>query len=314
MATTAAERVRTHAQPRRFTRRKVIQNLTGYLFISPWIIGFLVFTAYPMIMSLYYSFTEYNVLRPPEWIGLDNYRELFFEDERFITTLKNSAYYVVFSVPVGLTLGFLVALLLNQKVFAMRVWRTLYYLPAVTPIVATVVLWLWVLDPNFGLINLTLNLVGVAGPAWLASPTWSKPALIMVSLWGIGASMVIYLAGLQGIPQHLYEAASIDGANAWQKFRNITIPMMSPVLFFNLIVGLIAAFQVFDVAYVATRGGPVDSTLFYVLYLWYNAFDYFRMGYASAMAWVLFVIILVVTLITFKGVARHVYYEYSDRG
>jgi len=308
MATVAARRPATRS--RRLTRRKLMNNLVGYLFISPWIIGFFGLTAYPMIMSLYYSFTDYNVLRPPVWVGLENYKELFFEDDRFLVTLFNTAYYVAFSVPLGLVLGFLLALLLNQKVPGMTIFRTLYYLPVVTPAVATAVLWLWVLEPNFGLLNRALGLLGLPGPPWLASPSWSKPALILVSLWGVGGSMVIYLAGLQGIPQHLYEAAAIDGAGAWAKFWHVTVPMMSPVLFFNLIIGLIGAFQEFVLPYVMTRGGPVDSTMFYVLYLWLNAFDYFRMGYASAMAWTLFVIILCVTLLTFKVVARYVYYEH----
>ncbi len=299
----------------RITRRRVMENVTGYLFISPWIVGFLVFTAYPMLISIYYSLTSYNVLRPPEWIGLENYHELFFEDDRFLTTLFNTAYYVAFSVPLGLVLGFLVALLLNQKIPFMPFWRTVYYLPAVTPIIASSVLWIWVLEPNFGLLNRALALVGIDGPGWLTSPAWSKPALIIMSLWGVGGGMIIYLAGLQGIPQQLYEAAAVDGANSWHKFWHITIPMMSPVLFFNLIIGIIASFQTFTQAYVMTGGGPVDSTMFYVLYLWLNAFDYFRMGYASAMAWVLFIIILVITLLTFRVIAPRVYYEFgSERG
>jgi len=289
-------------------RRK--EALQGYLFASPWLLGLCIFTIGPMAVSLYISFTHYDILSPPVWLGLANYHDLFLGDPMFWTALGNTGYYTVFSVPLGMLGSLLLALLLNRKVRGIALFRAAYYIPTVISTVPVSILWVWLLDPSAGLINSALGLVGIHGPTWLASPDWSKPSLILMSLWGIGgATMVIYLAGLQGIPQHLYEAAQIDGATKWKQFRHITLPMLSPTSFFVLIIGIIASFQVFTQAWVMTQGGPLDSTTFYALYLYKEGFTYLYMGYASAMAWVLLVITLILVLINFVMSRRWVYYE-----
>lgn len=280
----------------------------GLLFISPWLLGFAMFTLYPVIASFYYSFTSYDVLTPPKWVGFSNYMQLFTKDNLFWKSLYNTFYYTIFSVPLSMVFGIALAALLNMKVKGMAVYRTIYYLPTIVPVVASSVLWMWMLDPQMGIVNGILQSLGIPGPGWLIDPKWSKPALIMMSLWGVGGSMLIYLAGMQDVPQELYESVEIDGGVWWHKFRYITLPMISPVIFFNLIMGMIGAFQYFTQAYVMTQGGPMDSTLFYSLYLFNNAFRYMHMGYASALAWILFVIILIATLIVFNSSARWVYY------
>jgi multiple sugar transport system permease protein len=286
------------------------EALQGYLFASPWLLGLCVLTVGPMIYSFYISFTHYDVLSPPVWLGLANYHDLFLADPMFWTALGNTVYYTIFSVPLGLLGSLLLALLLNRQVRGIALFRAAYYIPTVISTVPVAILWTWLLDPNAGLINQALSLVGIHGPTWLASPEWSKPSLVLMSLWGIGgATMVIYLAGLQGIPQHLYEAAEIDGASTWTRFRQITVPMLSPTTFFNLIMGIIGSFQVFTQAWVMTQGGPLDSTTFYSLYLYKEGFQYLYMGYASAMAWVLLVITLALTLFNFALARRWVYYE-----
>lgn len=284
------------------------QNLLkGLLFISPWLIGFLSFTLTPFVMSLYYSFTKYDIIQPPTWVGLDNFRDLM-NDELFWKSLYNTLYYTIIFCPLGVVVGVGLALLLNLKVKGMAVYRTIFYLPSIVPFVASSILWLWLLDPQFGVINALLETLGIVGPGWLVDPNWSKPALILMGLWGVGAPMIIYLAALQDIPNDMYESAEIDGATWWHKIMYITIPMLTPVILFNLIMGLIGSFQYFTQAYIMTGGGPNDSTLFYALYLYNNAFSYFHMGYASAMAWILFAIIMAVTLLIFKSSARWVYY------
>lgn len=292
-------------------RKKVLE---GYLFASPWFIGFFLFTVGPMVVSLVMSFFEYDVLTPARFIGGGNYKTLLTNDPLFWKSLYNTFYYAVFQIPSYLVVSLLVAIMMNQKVIGIRFFRTLYYLPAVTAGPATMMLWLWLFDPSMGLINQALWALGVVNtPLWLQSEVWSKPSLILMSLWYAGSSMVIYLAGLQGIPQELYDAAAVDGAGSWTQFRKITLPMLSPTIFFNLIMGIINAFQIFEQAYLMTEGGPMNSTLFYALYLYLNAFKWLKMGYASALAWVLFVIILVLTLIQFKFADRWVYYEAADR-
>ncbi len=278
-----------------------------YFFISPWIIGFLAFTALPIFSSFYLSFTRYNISRPPVGIGLGNYAELL-GDTLFSTSLYNTVYYAVFFVPLGIVLAFGLALLLNQKVAGLAVYRTVFYLPSIVPVVANAILWLWLLNPQWGLINMGLRFFGIDGPRWLGSMEWAKPAIILMSLWTVGPMVIIYLAGLQGVPQQLYEAAEVDGASKLRSFFSITLPMMTPTIFFTLITGLIGAFQIFTQAYVMTGGGPVNSTLFYVLYIFRNAFNYLRMGYASSMAWILFIIILVLTLVQFRISKRWVFY------
>lgn len=290
--------------------RRNLRN--GLLFITPWILGFLGFELYPLIMSIYYSFTEYNVIQAPAWSGLANYQELFFDDPVFWRSLYNTLYFTLFAVPLALVAGIGIAVLLNQKVPAMSVFRTLFFLPSIVPLVASSVLWLWVLDPDSGLINTALyQFFGIEGPGWLADANWSKPALILMSLWGIGGAIVIFLAGLADVPATLYEAAEIDGAGPWQKFRNVTLPMLTPTILFNLVMGLIGAFQYFTQVYVMTggKGTPVDSTMFYALYLYRMSFFYLRMGYASAMAWMLFVVILAATLGVLLSSKRWVYYH-----
>jgi multiple sugar transport system permease protein len=284
------------------------RTLSFYLFIAPWLLGFVIFTAGPILAALAFSFTNYDIVTPPQFVGLGNYRRLW-QDPLFGISLYNTLYYVWFAVPLGLITSLLLAVLLNQKVRGTSLYRTLFYLPSIVPTVANSLLWLWLLNPQWGLINSILRLVGIDGPLWLASANWSKPALILMSVWGSGATMVIFLAGLQGIPEQLYEAAAIDGANRWQSFWRITLPLMTPTIFFNLVLGIIGSFQVFTQAYIMTNGGPLDSTLFYMLYLFRQAFSYLQLGYASAMAWILFLIISGLTYIQFKLAPRWVHYE-----
>lgn len=283
----------------------------GLLFCSPAIIGLLVFTLYPVLASLYYSFCNYPMLKPAVWVGWSNYKTLF-SDPVFYKSLYNTAYYAVFATPIGIIVAFLLALLLNQKVKGMAIFRTMFFVPSIVPMVAGSVLWLWLLNPQYGLINTLLQAMHVPNsmiPSWTADPQWSKPALILMSTWGVGGWMLIYLAGLQDVPQDLYEAAEIDGASAFQRMQHVTIPLMSPHLFFTLIMGFIGAAQYFTQAWIMTGGGPVDSTRFYSLYLFQNAFSYWKMGYACSMAWILFIIILIFTLILFKSSGRFVYYS-----
>lgn len=297
-------------RPGRLRRRKAIE---GYLLISPWLVGFLVFTVGPLLASFFYSFTDYDVIQPPAWVGLTNYVNLFRNDALFWTSLWNTLVYTVLSVPLGVVFGLIVALLLNQRVRGIAVLRSVYYLPSVMPAVATSILWLWLLDPHTGIINGLLRLVGGPQPGWLSDPSWSKPALVLMSLWGFGTSMVIYLAGLQNIPTELYEAAMLDGADDRRKFWHVTLPMLSPVILFNVIIGTINSFQVFTAAYIMTNGGPVNSTLFYVLYLFNQAFSYFHMGVAAAMAWLLFLLVAAVAFLQFRVIGRRVYYEGAVR-
>lgn len=294
-------------------------NMQGYLFISPWLFGFLLFAAGPILFSLVMSFTKWSLLSPPQWIGLANYSEVLFEDPLVYTSLWNTAYYVLFSVPLGVGLSLALAILLNQKLRGMRTFRTIYFLPSVTNLVAVSILWMWIFNPEFGLLNRALEFIGVEGPLWMQSDVWSKPALILMSLWGIGGGMIINLAALQGIPQELYEAADIDGARKWRKTFHITLPLISPAIFFNLVMNIIGSFQVFTQAFVMTassaqgsEGGPNNSTLFFVLYLYKKAFQQFKMGYASALAWILFIIILIFTLVQFALSKRWVYYESGE--
>ncbi len=295
------------------TRRNFV---TGILFISPWIIGFLAFTLYPMLSSLYTSFTIHHVRAPSEWIGLANYRELL-QDDRFWKALVNTIYMVVIAVPLNLIFSFFCAVLLNLKLRGQSIYRTIYFLPSITPLVATSVLWLWIFNTNNGILNAVLGLFGIRGPSWLSDPVWAKPALIIMGLWAVGGTIVIYLAGLQDVPVSLMEAAELDGASWWQRLRHVTIPMVSPITLFNLVLGVIAMFQYFTQAYIFSQGRgidqnlgtPLDSTLFYSVYLYDKAFNRLNFGYASAMAWVLFIIILVCTLLLMRISERWTYYE-----
>lgn len=304
-----SQRTPTSRHSRSLSRRVWRENLTGYLFFSPWLIGLLAFNVIPIVLAVYYSFTEYSVLQPPEWIGVGNYHEMFVVDELFWKALYNTVYYAVFSVPLSLILAILLAMLLNTKVPGQSFFRATFFLPSIVPVVAASVVWAWILHPEYGLINDLLGRIGLPGPPWLTSEVWSKPAFILMSLWGIGPTTIIFLAGLQDIPQHLYEAAEIDGANLVQRARHVTLPLLTPTIFFNLVIGLIGAFQVFAQVYIISEGGPLWSTLFYVLYLYNQGFQYFNMGYASALAVVLFVIILILTALVQATSRRWVYYE-----
>ena len=309
--------VGSEAIAQRSKRRQTLgqrEGLEFYLFISPWLVGFVLFVGGPMLATLLLSFASWDLLTPPSFVGLGNFIKLFTDDPLFWQALKVSATYSFVGIPLHIALAFFVAILLNQDLRAVALIRTLYYMPSVISGVAVAVLWLWIFNPTFGPINLILGLVGIKGPLWLASQTWALPALIIVSLWGVGGQMIIFLAGLQGIPTALYEAAEIDGANAWHRFWAVTVPMISPVLFFNLVMGVIWSFQAFTNSYVMTNGGPNYATLMYVLYLYQNGFQYFQMGYASALAWVLFLVILLFTLLIFKSSAAWVYYEGELRG
>lgn len=282
-----------------------------YVFISPWIIGFLVFTLYPMLASAFYSFHNYNISNL-DFIGFANYRELF-ADPIFIKSLVVTGTYVLVSVPLNIAAALSVAVLLNQKIPFLSFWRTLYYLPSVISGVASALLWRWIFNGKFGIFNNILAFFGIVGPDWFNSEKWAMPAYWLISLWGIGSSMVIYLAALQGVPTALYEAAEMDGANSWKKFFKITIPMISPVLLYTLITNMISSFQVFTMIYVISggQGGPNYSTMVYVLYLFKNAFQWTRFGYASAIAWILFIIISILTILMIKTISKKVHYVES---
>lgn len=294
-----------------YNRRDIFE---GYLFAAPWLIGFVLFTAGPVVVSFLFSFCEYRVLSPARWIGMNNYRDLFQSDPLFWKSLWNTAFYALFHVPLELCGALLLAVLLNQPVRGMSFFRTIFYVPSVISGVAVSVLWMWILNPEYGILNAALGKIGIQGPGWLSDPAWSKPAIIIMSLWGLGAGMMVLLAALQGIPRHLYESAKIDGAGFFVQFIHITIPLLTPALFFNLVIGVIGSFQIFTQAYVMTNGGPLDSTLFYALYLFRTAFQTFRMGYASAMAWILFAVVLTLTLIQMRLAKRWVYYESGGAG
>ncbi len=262
-----------------------------------------------MIASLYLSLTKYD-LHAMEFVGFENYRRLMVDDPLFWKSLSNTLVYAIFSVPLGLIGSLAVAVLLNQRVRGQRVFRTLFYLPSIVPVVASALLWQWIFNSDNGLLNMALSVIGVPPISWLQNEHWTMPAFVLMSLWGIGGGrMIIFLAGLQGIPETCYEAARIDGASTWRSFLKITLPLLSPVMFFNLILGVIGAFQVFTSAYVMTGGGPNNASLFYALYLFRNAFEYFKLGKASAMAWVLFTILVVLTAVQFASSRKWVYYE-----
>lgn len=301
------------------TRREAVE---GYLYISPWVIGFLVFIFGPVLASFYLSFTDYSMLSPPRFYGLGNYTRIFTE-RLFWKSVSNTVYYAAIFVPLSLITSLACALILNQNVRGRAFFRTVYFLPSITPAVASVILWAWIFHPQVGLMNHLLGLVGITpGPGWLTSTRWSKPALIIISIWASagGGNMLIFLAGLQGIPIELYEAAGIDGASPWQRLWRITLPLLSPAMFFNLLLGIIGALQMFTLAYVATTGydvpagGPAGSTLFYMVNLYNYAFDYWEMGYGSALAWVFFLVVMILTYIQLRAASSWVYYEAAGTG
>jgi len=289
-----------------FTRR----NLTlAILFQLPWFIGFLAFLLYPALASLYYSFTDYSLLNPAHWIGLDNYSALF-HDQFFQAAAGNVAYLLFLGVPLSTVFAFAVALLLNTKVRGIAIWRTLCFVPAVIPPLSAAILWVWVFNPQFGIVNAFLSFLHLPQPGWFTDPVWSKPTMILLNLWQVGVTIIIYLAALQGVPKELYEAVQIDGGGFWRQMWHITIPMVSPVTLFNLITGIIAALQFFTPAYTigGSTGNPMSSLLFVVTYIYTTAFQNFQMGYASAMSWLLFVIIMVSTVLLILFTRRWTYY------
>ncbi|MEA3338137.1 MAG: sugar ABC transporter permease [Chloroflexota bacterium] len=278
-------------------------------FLTPSIIGFLAFTALPVVASLGLSFVKWNLIHPPEFVGLGNYARAL-HDPMFWRVLKNTAVYTVGTVPTSMALSLALALALNQKIRGVTLFRGLYYLPVVAPMVAITMVWRWLYNSNFGMINYLLSLVNVPAVPWLTSTRWAMPSVIIMSVWkSLGYGMVIYLAGLQGIPQHLYDAAAVDGANAWQRFRHVTLPMLTTTTFFVMVTSIISSFQVFGQVYVLTRGGPANATATMVYYIFQNAFQSFRMGYASALSWLLFVVIFLFTVIQYRAQRERTYYE-----
>lgn len=317
---TTVHRIERAYNPFTWSRRTRRDFGVGMLFISPWVIGFLVFTLYPMAMSLLYSFSEFTFHRPLEWVGLKNYLALF-QDKYFWISLGNTGYMVAIGVPLILAFSFLCAVILNIKVPGQSIYRLIYYIPSIVPTIASTLLWIWVLNPQAGLLNTFLGYFGIDGPNWLKDPVWSKPALLLLALWGTGNVMIIYLSGLQDVPVSFLEAAELDGANWWQRMWNVTLPMVSPITLYNLITSVIVMFQYFAQAYVFARisaanytgastvGAPLNSTLFYSVYLYQNGFQFLKMGYASAMAWILFVVILICTIVLLRVSNRFTYYS-----
>ncbi|MBM7785153.1 carbohydrate ABC transporter permease [Tenggerimyces flavus] len=285
-----------------------LERRWGILMALPAILGFVIFTIGPMLASFFFSLTEWTIGASPKFVGADNYERLV-GDELFWKSLSVTTYYTLGSVPLILIVGFFLALLLNQRVRGLSFWRTIYYVPTLVPAIANAILWLWIFNPDFGLLNSALRQGGLPTSQWIYSETAVIPSLVIMSTWGFGNAMVIFLAGLQGVPRHLYEAVSIDGGGTWARFRFVTLPMMTPTIFYNLVVGVIGTFQVFNQAYVMTQGGPNNASLFYIFYLYRTAFTESEMGYASALAWVLFMVIMVVTFLLFQNARRWVYYE-----
>jgi len=290
-------------------RRKLV---TGLLFISPWLIGVIAWTVYPLLSSLYYSFHRYDMLREPVFLGLKNYTDLFTTDPHFKTVVGNTLYYVGLGVPLGLISAFLMATLLNTRIVGRAAFRAVFFIPAIVPAVVLAMVWGFLLNAQYGLINATLRGFSLPTINFLTNPDLAKPSLILISVWAQGYAIVIFLATLQDVPRTLYEAATVDGANAWQKFRNITIPMCTPVILFNLVTGFIYGFQEFTLPWLITHGGPNQATEFYAVHLYRNAFVYLRMGKAAALAWILFIVISILTFMLFKSSARWVYYGGSE--
>jgi multiple sugar transport system permease protein len=295
-----------------FRRREALEGLA---YLSPWLIGFLVFVAGPILASLYLSFNKYNVILSPEWVGLRNYTTALTKDDLFLPSIVRTFYYVALVVPVGLALSLGLAMLLNRRLALTTMWRTFFFLPTLTPIVAAAVLWRWMLNPDVGLVNYLLAQVGIKGPGWLASTEWAVPSLALIGLWVTvgGSRMIIFLAGLQDVPTELLEAAEIDGAGRWAKFAHVILPLVTPTVFFNLVLGIIFALRTFEVAFIATQGGPARATWFISLHIYQNAFVSFDMGYASALSWLFFVVLFAFTYLQFRASRRWVYYA-GERG
>ncbi len=290
------------------TRGERRQFWTGFAFVSPWVVGFLVFGLYPITMAAYYSFCNYNVLQDAQFVGLINYQEMLADDVLW-KALYNTMFYAVFSVPLGLIVALMFAVLLNKPIFGQSIFRVMFYVPSIVPLVAIAMIWLWVFNGDVGLLNYVLSLVGIDGPNWLADPMWTKPTLILSAVWTVGGAMVLFLAGLQDVPRSLYESAELDGAGPGRQFWHITVPMVSPVIYFNMVMGIIYSIQEFVKPYVMLPdGGPDRSALFFAVYLYQTAFRDLRMGYASAMAMLMFVLIVLLTWAATKLVQKRIYY------
>lgn len=301
------------ARVRRLTSGERRELLVGLLFASPWLLGFLAFTLFPILSSLYYSFTRYDLLRPPVFLGLDNYINILTDDEDFRTVAYNTLWWVVFSTPLGVLSAFLMALLLNTNIVGRSFFRAVFFFPSIVPVVVTAFVWQFLLNVQYGAINSTLQFLGLPIVPFLSNPDYVKPSLVVIHMWAQGAAMVIFLATLQDVPRVLYEAAIVDGANALRRLWHITIPMVSPVILFNLVMSFIGGFQYFTLPWLLTSGGPNQATEFYSLFLYRNAFVYLRMGKASALAWLLFVVIIIFTGVLFRASGRLVYYAGASR-
>jgi len=302
---------RRRATVRRMGTQERRNLRVGLFFISPWLVGLAIFYLYPIVASFYYSLTDYNVLQPPTFTGLSNYQQIF-TDPVFWTALANTAFMVFVGIPVYTVVDIAVAILLNAKVPGQTLYRAIVFLPTLIPIVVLSILWEWILNPQTGLLNLSLRTFGITGPGWFGSPEWAKPGFVVMTLWTTGNAVVVYLAGLQAVDTTLYEAADVDGANWWYKIRHVTLPSLSPVILFNVILAMIASFQFFTQAFIITNGGPLNASMFYSLYLYQNAFSYYHMGYASGLAWILLVIALALTVLIMRSSARMVYYAGSQ--
>jgi multiple sugar transport system permease protein len=300
--------------PRRGLSPTTRNTINGILFASPWLLGLLMFWGYPIIASAYYSFTDFNGVQGATWIGWKNYVDLFTNDDEFWLAVYNTFYFAAVSIPLAIIVSFGLAMLLNAKIKGQVVYRTIYFLPTLVPEVALALVWVYLFTPGSGLINLPFDWLGIRGPCWLSCPAWSRQTIVLLALWIIGQQIVLYLAGLQDVPQDLYDAADVDGAGFWRKFRNVTVPMMTPVVFFHLVTSVIGALQFFTIPYIMTGGTgfPAGSLLFYSIYLYKQAFQYFNMGYASAMAWLLFLVALGITLVIFRTARLWVFYGGAD--
>lgn len=304
-----AKAIAAARRPRSARARR--RAILGYLWISPWIVGYLIFTLGPTLASLVLSFTQYNVVSPPAWIGLHNYVYAFTQDPHFWASIVKSVSFALESVPAGIVISLCLALLVTARHRGTSIFRTIFFMPGLTPIVAAVLIWQWLFDTQVGPVNYALNAVGIAGPGWFGSTTWALPAMVIIALWGsVGANkMVIYIASLQGVPAELYDAAKVDGAGHFQRFRNITLPMISPATYFNLVLGTIGALKVFELAFLTTQGGPSYATWFYMLQLYQTAFEDFDMGYASALAWIFLIVVIGLTYLQVRWSETWVYYE-----
>jgi multiple sugar transport system permease protein len=303
-----------------FQRLSFEETLFGWMFIVPAVLGLLFFRLGPVFASFYLSFTKYEIITAPQWIGFANYTKLV-KDALWLRSIEVTLWYVILFVPLSLTFAYAVALLMSRNVRGITTYRTFWYLPSVVPVVASATIWRWGLNPEFGPINYPLKVLGLPAPRWLTDPDWIVPSIVFIGLWGLGNSVLIFLASLISVPRTFYEAAEVDGANGWARFRHVTLPLTSSIIFYQLIVTVINSFQVFGVAYIlfvsnpsASSAGPDNAALFYVLYMFRNAFGYFRNGYASAMAWILFLVVMLLTIILFYSQRRWVYYETEGGG